>query len=55
VSTGQWIWWFAPAIAAMLSALMYNLIPLHRADDATTENKEKEKENEAASRRQVEV
>ncbi|KFA68151.1 hypothetical protein S40285_08835 [Stachybotrys chlorohalonatus IBT 40285] len=26
---GQWIWWFGPAIAAVLLAVMYNLIPPH--------------------------
>ncbi|KAK0392737.1 hypothetical protein NLU13_2232 [Sarocladium strictum] len=38
---GQWIWWFAPATAAILSALMYNLIPLDHGDDAATEKKRK--------------
>lgn len=28
----QWIWWFGPATAALLVALIYNLVPLYPAD-----------------------
>ncbi|EJT76744.1 hypothetical protein GGTG_06660 [Gaeumannomyces tritici R3-111a-1] len=28
----QWVWWFGPAAAAVLIAILYNLIPPHHAD-----------------------
>ncbi|KEY74839.1 hypothetical protein S7711_11047 [Stachybotrys chartarum IBT 7711] len=34
---GQWIWWFGPAIAAVLLAIMYNLIPPHFASKGNQE------------------
>lgn len=32
----QWIWWAGPAIAALLLALMYNLIPPHPREKAAS-------------------
>ncbi|KAL7786977.1 aquaporin-like protein [Trichoderma ceciliae] len=36
----QWIWWFGPAVGAMMMGILYNLIPPHHTELAKKKSKE---------------